>query len=160
MILGRLPREHRPVLALAIETVTAACSWSKNLAKTAEFWPRSRAGGFAALTIDFTGERRLQERLRLQGGPSVEDYLKARDAIEPERRVIVVVQSTRRLHQAVLECLAANESTYKLKPSVALKRHQSLNDLDVQDDDVALADASEQVPANDPAENAVAVAVN
>ena len=29
------------------------------------------------------GERRLQERLRLQGGPSVEDYLKARDAIEP-----------------------------------------------------------------------------
>ena len=64
------------------------------------------------------------------------------------------------LHQAVLECLAANESTYKFKPSVALKRHQSLNDLDVQDDDVALADASEQVPANDPAENAVAVAVN
>ena len=71
-------------------------------------------------------------------------------------------QSTRRLHQAVLECLAANESTYKFKPSVALKRHQSLNDLDVQDDDVALADASEQVPAKeaDPAENAVAVAVN
>ena len=68
--------------------------------------------------------------------------------------------STRRLHQAVLECLAANESTYKFKPSVALKRHQSLNELDVQDDDVALADASEQVPANDPAENAVAVAVN
>ena len=29
-----------------------------------------------------------------------------------------------------------------------------------EDDDVALADASEQVPANDPAENAVAVAVN
>ena len=59
-------------------------------------------------------------------------------------------------------CLAANESTYKFKPSVALKRHQSLNDLDVQDDDVALADASEQVPAKeaDPAENAVAVAVN
>ena len=53
-----------------------------------------------------------------------------------------------------------NDSTYKFKPSVALKRHQSLNDLDVQDDDVALADASEQVPANDPAENAVAVAVN
>ena len=26
----------------------------------------------------------------MQGGPSVEDYLKARDAIEPERRVIVV----------------------------------------------------------------------
>ena len=114
----------------------------------------------------------------MQGGPSVEDYLKARDAIEPERRVIVVedasdrvvgvenrlephrTQSTRRLHQAVLECLAANESTYKFKPSVALKRHQSLNELDVQDDDVALADASEQVPANDPAENAVAVAVN
>ena len=50
----------------------------------------------------------------------------------------------------------------KFKPSVALKRHQSLNDLDVQDDDVALADASEQVPAKeaDPAENAVAVAVN
>ena len=71
-------------------------------------------------------------------------------------------QSTRRLHQAVLECLAANESTYKFKPSVALKRHQSLNELDVQDDDVALADASEQVPAKeaDPAENAVAVAVN
>ena len=64
------------------------------------------------------------------------------------------------VHQAVLECLAANESTYKFKPSVALKRHQSLNELDVQDDDVALADASEQVPANDPAENAVAVAVN
>ena len=66
------------------------------------------------------------------------------------------------LHQAVLECLAANESTYKFKPSVALKRHQSLNDLDVQDDDVALADATEQVPAKeaDPAENAVAVAVN
>ena len=41
-----------------------------------------------------TGERRLQERLRLQGGPSVEDYLKARDAIEPERRVIVVVGIT------------------------------------------------------------------
>ena len=63
---------------------------------------------------------------------------------------------------SVLECLAANESTYKFKPSVALKRHQSLNDLDVQDDDVALADASEQVPAKeaDPAENAVAVAVN
>ena len=59
-----------------------------------------------------------------------------------------------------IKCLAANESTYKFKPSVALKRHQSLNDLDVQDDDVALADASEQVPANDPAENAVAVAVN
>ena len=75
--------------------------------------------------------------------------------LEPHR-----TQSTRRLHQAVLECLAANESTYKFKPSVALKRHQSLNDLDVQDDDVALADASEQVPANDPAENAVAVAVN
>ena len=58
--------------------------------------------------------------------------------------------------------LAANESTYKFKPSVALKRHQSLNDLDVQDDDVALADASEQLPAKeaDPAENAVAVAVN
>ena len=68
--------------------------------------------------------------------------------------------STRRLHQAVLECLATNDSTYKFKPSVALKRHQSLNELDVQDDDVALADASEQVPANDPAENAVAVAVN
>ena len=79
----------------------------KNLAKTAEFWPRSSA-------------------------------------------------------EAVLECLAANESTYKFKPSVALKRHQSLNDLDVQDDDVALADATEQVPAKeaDPAENAVAVAVN
>ena len=78
----------------------------KNLAKTAEFWPRSRAGGFAAL-------------------------------------------------------LAANDSTYKFKPSVALKRHQSLNDLDVQDDDVALADDTEQVPAKaDPAENAVAVAVN
>ena len=61
---------------------------------------------------------------------------------------------------ASFECLAANESTYKFKPSVALKRHQSLNELDVQDDDVALADASEQVPANDPAENAVAVAVN
>ena len=77
--------------------------------------------------------------------------------LEPHR-----TQSTRRLHQAVLECLAANESTYKFKPSVALKRHQSLNDLDVQDDDVALADASEQVPAKeaDPAENAVAVAVN
>ena len=61
-----------------------------------------------------------------------------------------------------VECLAANESTYKFKPSVALKRHQSLNELDVQDDDVALADASEQVPAKeaDPAENAVAVAVN
>ena len=43
---------------------------------------------------------------------------------------------------------------------MALKRHQSLNELDVQDDDVALADASEQEPANDPAENAVAVAVN
>ena len=56
--------------------------------------------------------------------------------------------------------IAANESTYKFKPSVALKRHQSLNELDVQDDDVALADASEQVPANDPAESAVAVAVN
>ena len=71
-------------------------------------------------------------------------------------------QSTRRLHQAVLECLAANESTYKFKPSVALKRHQSLNDLDVQDDDVAIADDTEQVPAKeaDPAENAVAVAVN
>ena len=71
-------------------------------------------------------------------------------------RIVVCV------HQAVLECLAANESTYKFKPSVALKRHQSLNDLDVQDDDVALADASEQVPAKeaDPAENAVAVAVN
>ena len=84
----------------------------------------------------------------MQGGPSVEDYLKARDAIEPD--------------QAVLECLAANESTYKFKPSVALKRHRSLNDLDVQDDDVAIADASEQVPAKeaDPAENAVAVAVN
>ena len=64
-------------------------------------------------------------------------------------------------HQAVLECLAANESTYKFKPSVALKRHQSLNDLDVQDDDVAIADDTEQVPAKaDPAENAVAVAVN
>ena len=77
--------------------------------------------------------------------------------LEPHR-----TQSTRRLHQAVLECLAANESTYKFKPSVALKRHQSLNDLDVQDDDVALADATEQVPAKeaDPAENAVAVAVN
>ena len=63
--------------------------------------------------------------------------------------------------KAVLECLAANESTYKFKPSVALKRHQSLNDLDVQDDDVALADASEQVSAKaDPAESAVAVAVN
>ena len=63
--------------------------------------------------------------------------------------------------QAVLECLAANESTYKFKPSVALKRHQSLNDLDVQDDDVAIADDTEQVPAKaDPAENAVAVAVN
>ena len=75
--------------------------------------------------------------------------------LEPHR-----TQSTRRLHQAVLECLAANESTYKFKPSVALKRHQSLNDLDVQDD-VALADASEQVSAKaDPAENAVAVAVN
>ena len=87
----------------------------------------------------------------------MEDYLKARDAIEPERRVIVVVGI-----KAVLECLAANESTYKFKPSVALKRHQSLNDLDVQDDDVALADATEQVPAKeaDPAENAVAVAVN
>ena len=59
------------------------------------------------------------------------------------------------------ECLAANESTYKFKPSVALKRHQSLNDLDVQDDDVAIADDTEQVPAKaDPAENAVAVAVN
>ena len=80
----------------------------KKLAKTAEFWPRLRAGGFAALA----------------------------------------------------ECLAANESTYKFKPSVALKRHQSLNDLDVQDDDVALADDTEQVSANDPAENAVAVAVN
>ena len=44
--------------------------------------------------------------------------------------------------------------------AACLKRHQSLNELDVQDDDVALADASEQVPANDPAENAVAVAVN
>ena len=30
----------------------------------------------------------------MQGGPSVEDYLKARDAIEPERRVIVVVGIT------------------------------------------------------------------
>ena len=76
--------------------------------------------------------------------------------LEPHR-----TQSTRRLHQAVLECLAANESTYKFKPSVALKRHQSLNDLDVQDDDVAIADDTEQVPAKaDPAENAVAVAVN
>ena len=76
--------------------------------------------------------------------------------LEPHR-----TQSTRRLHQAVLECLAANESTYKFKPSVALKRHQSLNELDVQDDDVALADDTEQVPAKaDPAENAVAVAVN
>ena len=55
--------------------------------------------------------------------------------LEPHR-----TQSTRRLHQAVLECLAANESTYKFKPSVALKRHQSLNELDVQDDDVAIAD--------------------
>ena len=65
------------------------------------------------------------------------------------------------VHQAVLECLAANESTYKFKPSVALKRHQSLNDLDVQDDDVAIADDTEQVPAKaDPAEDAVAVAVN
>ena len=63
--------------------------------------------------------------------------------------------------EAVLECLAANESTYKFKPSVALKRHQSLNDLDVQDDDVAIADDTEQVPAKaEPAENAVAVAVN
>ena len=70
-------------------------------------------------------------------------------------------QSTRRLHQAVLECLATNDSTYKFKPSVALKRHQSLNELDVQDDDVAIADDTEQVPAKaDPAENAVAVAVN
>ena len=44
---------------------------------------------------------------------------------------------------------------------MALKRHQSLNDLDVQDDDVALADPSEQVSAKaDPAESAVAVAVN
>ena len=56
---------------------------------------------------------------------------------------------------------AANDSTYKFKPSVALKRHQSLNDLDVQDDDVAIADDTEQVPAKaDPAESAVAVAVN
>ena len=78
--------------------------------------------------------------------------------LEPHR-----TQSTRRLHQAVLECLATNDSTYKFKPSVALKRHQSLNDLDVQDDDVAIADDTEQVPAAskaDPAENAVAVAVN
>ena len=76
--------------------------------------------------------------------------------LEPHR-----TQSTRRLHQAVLECLAANESTYKFKPSVALKRHQSLNELDVQDDDVAIADDTEQVPAKaDPAENAVAVAFN
>ena len=50
--------------------------------------------GSRTVTIDSTGERRLQERLRLQGGPSVEDYLKARDAIEPERRVIVVVGIT------------------------------------------------------------------
>ena len=85
----------------------------------------------------------------MQGGPSVEDSLKARDAIEPERRVIVVVGIT-------------GAGTYKFKPSVALKRHQSLNDLDVQDDDVAIADDTEQVPAKeaDPAENAVAVAVN
>ena len=76
--------------------------------------------------------------------------------LEPHR-----TQSTRRLHQAVLECLATNDSTYKFKPSVALKRHQSLNELDVQDDDVAIADDTEQVPAKaDPAENAVAVAVN
>ena len=114
--------------------------------------------GSHTVTIDSTGERRLQERLRLQGGPSVEDYLKARDAIEPERRGIVVV-STRPSSSA---SSAANESTYKFKPSVALKRHQSLNDLDVQDDDVAIADHTEQVPAKeaDPAENAVAVAVN
>lgn len=85
----------------------------KKLAKTAEFWPRSRVGGFAKSST------------------------------------------------ANIECLAANESTSKFKPSVALKRHQSLNELDVQDDDVALADASEQVSAKaDPAENAVAVAVN
>ena len=97
----------------------------------------------------------------MQGGPSVEDYLKARDAIEPERRVIVVVGITGAGKSSTAN-IAANESTYKFKPSVALKRHQSLNDLDVQDDDVALADASEQVPAKeaDPAENAVAVAVN
>ena len=55
----------------------------QNLAETAEFKALIPAG-----------ERRLQERLRLQGGPSVEDYLKARDAIEPERRVIVVVGIT------------------------------------------------------------------
>ena len=43
--------------------------------------------------------------------------------------------------------------------SLALKRHQSLNRLDVQDDDVAIADDTAPAKA-DPAENAVAVAVN
>ena len=57
-------------------------------------------------------------------------------------------------------CLSDSKITAR-KPSVALKRHQSLNDLDVQDDDVAIADDTEQVPAKaDPAESAVAVAVN
>ena len=59
--------------------------------------------------------------------------------------------------QSACPACAANESTYKFKPSVALKRHQWLNELDVQDDDVAMADDTEQVPAKaDPAENAVA----
>ena len=77
----------------------------------------------------------------------------------------VSVASCAAVVPATAACLSDSKSqrieiNHKFKPSVALKRHQSLNDLDVQDDDVALADASEQVPANDPAENAVAVAVN
>ena len=134
----------------------------KNLGKTAEFWPRSRAGGFAQASA---GSRSAYEISKLPPKAFLRRFVEdasdrvvgVENRLEPHR-----TQSTRRLHQAVLECLAANESTYKFKPSVALKRHQSLNDLDVQDDDVALADASEQVPAKeaDPAENAVAVAVN
>ena len=77
--------------------------WSTVLARIDRSRIHDRHGSPAfenlAETADFNalipaGERRLQERLRLQGGPSVEDYLKARDAIEPERRVIVVVGIT------------------------------------------------------------------
>ena len=128
----------------------------------------------------------------MQGGPSVEDYLKARDAIEPERRVIVVVgitgagmdrRQTRRGSRAKelrgrglaasvrtaadpvvgVENRLEPHRTQSTPPPPGRPRMRSrpttlrtvqrprwpssatgLNELDVQDDDVAIADDTEQ----------------